>query len=105
MRVLQKDDGDEKRIEQLFSNTDQTKNSCDKNMQDIARLKEAMARQGTQITEYQQAVEKAQRKLKEDIEMGCKSTIDVAIAKIENKMKESCNIQEQKDRDILETVK
>jgi hypothetical protein len=35
----------------LLAQAEQTKNSCDKNMQDIVKQKEAMVRQGTQIKE------------------------------------------------------
>ena len=73
-------------------------------MRDIVKLQEAMARQGTEIKEYQQAAEESQRKLKNSIEMGYKQSIDVAIATIEMKFKESLWKQELKDRNIREEV-
>jgi peptidoglycan hydrolase CwlO-like protein len=54
----------------MFSQAEETKNSCDNNMQEIMKLKEEMARQGTQIKEYQQTVEESFKKHKYHIEMG-----------------------------------
>ena len=48
-RDFKKEVRDEKRFEQLFSETERTKNCCDKNKQDILKLQETMAGQGTQI--------------------------------------------------------
>ena len=62
-------------------------------MRDIVKLQEAMARQGTEIKEYQQAAEESQRQLKDNIEIEYKRSIDVAIATIELKLKESLDIQ------------
>jgi hypothetical protein len=63
-------------------------------MRDIVKQQEAIARQKTEIKQYQQSAEESQRKLKNSIELGYKQSIDVAIAKIERKLKESLNIQE-----------
>jgi endonuclease/exonuclease/phosphatase family metal-dependent hydrolase len=52
-------------------------------MKDIVKLQEAMARQETEIKEYHQAAEESQRKLKNNIEIEYKRSIDVAIATIE----------------------
>jgi thiamine biosynthesis protein ThiC len=40
LRFFKKDVRDEKRFEELFSLAEQTKNSCDKNMQRIVKLQE-----------------------------------------------------------------
>jgi peptidoglycan hydrolase CwlO-like protein len=51
MRDFKREVRDEKRFEQLLSQAEQTKNSSDKNMQEIVKLKEGMAKLGTQIKE------------------------------------------------------
>jgi hypothetical protein len=48
---FKKDARDEKRFEDLISLAEQTKNSCDQNMQDIGKLQEVIARQGSQISD------------------------------------------------------
>ena len=63
-------------------------------MRDIVKLQEAIASQRSVIKEYQEAIEENHRKLKNDIEMALEWSIDIAIASIENKLKESHNIQE-----------
>ena len=70
LRDFKKEVRDDKRFERMSQLTDQTKNSCDTNMRDIVNLQEAMARQGSVIKGYQEAVEESQRKLKNDIEKG-----------------------------------
>ena len=72
LRDFKKEVRNEKRFEQLFQQAERTKNSSDYNMQEIVKLQEAMARQGTQIKEYQLSVEKSQKNHKEKIEMGYK---------------------------------
>ena len=69
LRDFKREVKDEKRFDQLFSQAEQTKNSCDNNMQEIVKLQEAMAKQGTKIKDYQLAVEESQKKHKEHIEM------------------------------------
>lgn len=44
LRDFKKEVRDDKRFELLFSESEKTKNSCDKNTQDIQRLQETMVR-------------------------------------------------------------
>ena len=93
LREFKKEVRDEKRFDELFSLTNQTQSTCDKNMQVIVMIHKDIARQESQIKEYKLTAEVSQKKLQEDIEMGYRSSIDAAIAKIENQLKESLNIQ------------